>query len=169
MHFTTINDFLPYFERLRGRTLRVIAAVPDDRYEWTYREGKFTIADLIRHLAATERWMFAENVAGRPSCYPGHGPELADSPQAVRDYLDSMHAEAVEIFAGRSPEDLQLHCETPGGASITVWKWLRAMTEHEIHHRGQIYLYLGMLGLPSPPLYGLTSEEVRERSVHSDH
>jgi uncharacterized damage-inducible protein DinB len=47
---------------------------------------------------------------------------------------------------------------------ITVWKWLRSMTEHEIHHRGQIYLYLGILGVPTPPLYGLTSEEVRARS-----
>jgi len=37
--------------------------------------------------------------------------------------------------------------------------------EHEVHHRGQIYLMLGMLGIPTPPLYGLTSEEVRERST----
>ena len=165
MNIAEIDDFLAYFERLRSRTLRVIAAVPDEHYDWTYRQGKFTIADLIRHLAATERWMFAENVAGRPSCYPGHGSQLADSPQEVREYLDRMHAESMDIFAGLSPEDLQQHCETPGGASITVWKWLRAMTEHEVHHRGQIYLYLGMLSLPSPPLYGLTSEEVRERSI----
>jgi uncharacterized damage-inducible protein DinB len=39
------------------------------------------------------------------------------------------------------------------------------MVEHEAHHRGQIYLYLAMLGVETPPLYGLTSEQVRERSV----
>lgn len=168
MHFDTVDQFLPYFDNIRARTDRVIAAVPDDKYDWTYREGKFTIADLIRHLAATERWMFAENVAGRPSCYPGHGAELAASPQEVRDYLVRMHAEAKDIFAGLTPDDLQVHCETPGGAQITAWKWLRAMIEHEVHHRGQIYLYLGMLDLPSPPLYGLTSEEVKERSIGFD-
>jgi uncharacterized damage-inducible protein DinB len=48
---------------------------------------------------------------------------------------------------------------------MTVWKWLRAMVEHEVHHRGEIYLMLGHLGVETPPLYGLTSEEVRERSV----
>jgi uncharacterized damage-inducible protein DinB len=37
------------------------------------------------------------------------------------------------------------------------------MTEHEIHHRGQISLYLALIGVPSPPLYGLTSEEVLAR------
>jgi uncharacterized damage-inducible protein DinB len=63
-----------------------------------------------------------------------------------------------------SPDDLQKKCATPGGTSITVWKWLRAMVEHEIHHRAQIYTYLGMLGIPTPPIYGLTSEEVKARS-----
>jgi uncharacterized damage-inducible protein DinB len=38
------------------------------------------------------------------------------------------------------------------------------MTEHEIHHRGQIYLYLSILGIETPPLYGLTEEEVLRRS-----
>jgi uncharacterized damage-inducible protein DinB len=39
------------------------------------------------------------------------------------------------------------------------------MVEHECHHRGQLYLMLGLWGVPAPPLYGLTSEEVRERSL----
>jgi hypothetical protein len=30
--------------------------------------------------------------------------------------------------------------------------------EHEIHHRGQIYIYLALLEVPTPPLYGLTSD-----------
>jgi uncharacterized damage-inducible protein DinB len=42
-----------------------------------------------------------------------------------------------------------------------TWKWLQMMTEHEAHHRGQIYSMLGFMGVPSPPLYGLTSQEVR--------
>lgn len=54
---------------------------------------------------------------------------------------------------------------TPDGSRITVWKWLRLMMEHEIHHRGQIYLYLAMLEIATPPIYGLTSEELRQRSV----
>ena len=52
----------------------------------------------------------------------------------------------------------------PGGAELAVGKWLRSMIEHEVHHRGQIYLYLSMIGVETPPLYGLTSEEVYERS-----
>jgi uncharacterized damage-inducible protein DinB len=42
------------------------------------------------------------------------------------------------------------------------------MCEHEIHHRGQIYLMLNHLEVPTPPLFGLTSEEVRDRSIKPD-
>jgi uncharacterized damage-inducible protein DinB len=36
------------------------------------------------------------------------------------------------------------------------------MAEHEIHHRGELYAYLGILGVSVPPLYGLTSEQLQE-------
>jgi uncharacterized damage-inducible protein DinB len=39
------------------------------------------------------------------------------------------------------------------------------MCEHQVHHRGQIYLMLNMLEVATPPLFGLTSEEVRARSA----
>ena len=37
------------------------------------------------------------------------------------------------------------------------------MIEHEAHHRGQIYFMLGMLQVPTPPLYGLTEPEIIAR------
>ncbi|MGZ7073464.1 MAG: DinB family protein, partial [Candidatus Angelobacter sp.] len=111
-----------------------------------------------------ERYMYAENVQLKPSRYPGHGRELADGPENVLEFFNRMHQESVAIFSRLSPEDLQKKCVTPGGTPITVWKWLRAMVEHEVHHRAQIYICLGMLGIATPPIYGLTSEEVRARS-----
>ncbi len=41
------------------------------------------------------------------------------------------------------------------------------MIEHEIHHRGEIYAYLGLLGVKTPPLYGMTSEELRAAAARS--
>jgi uncharacterized damage-inducible protein DinB len=109
--------------------------------------------------------MWAENVQCRPARYTTHGKELADGYENVMAFVERLHAESMEIFARLTDEDLQRKCKTPDNAPITTWKWLRLMPEHEIHHRGQIYLYLGMLGVKTPPLYGLTSEEVRARSV----
>jgi uncharacterized damage-inducible protein DinB len=98
-----------------------------------------------------------------PSRYPGHDKSLADGLQQVVEYLNRLHEESMNLFKSLSDADLQEKCMTPGGVQITVWKWLRAMIEHEVHHRGQIYLMLNILGIDTPSLYGLTSEEVKER------
>ncbi len=164
MEIESIEPFLDYYEKIRERTLKVINCIPPEKIDWTYKDGKFTFGDLIRHLAAIERYMYAETVQLKPSRYPGHGTELADGYADVLRFMTRMHEESVKIFRELSDEDLQKKCITPGGASITIWKWLRAMIEHEIHHRGQIYLYLAMLDIATPPIYGLTSEEVRKRS-----
>jgi uncharacterized damage-inducible protein DinB len=80
-------------------------------------------------------------------------------------FFDRLDGEAKAIIGSLTDADLTRKCQTPAGTPITTWKWLRAMVEHEAHHRGQIYLMLGMLEVATPPLYGLTSEEVRARSA----
>ena len=164
MEITNTAAFIDYYEKVRQRTLKVIACIPPDKFDWTYKEGKFSFADIIRHLATIERYMYAENVQLKPSRYPGHGRELADGRENVLAFFNRLHQESMEIFSRLTEADLKQKCVTPGGTPITVWKWLRALIEHEIHHRAQIYVYLGLLDIPTPPLYGLTSEEVRERS-----
>jgi uncharacterized damage-inducible protein DinB len=164
MEIRSVESFLRYYSGIRDRTRRVVDCIPDARMDWRHAPGRFSFGDLVRHLAALERWMFAENAAGRPSTYPGHGPELADGAEAVRRYFEQMHAESLEIFRSLSDADLSRRCTTPAGAEMPVWKWLRAMVEHEVHHRGQLYLMLGMIDVPTPPIFGLTSEEVHARS-----
>lgn len=164
MEIKTIGPFLDYYERIRERTLRVIAAIPEDKMDWSYSESKFSFADLIRHIAAIERFMYAENAQFKPSRYPGHAAEIAAGYDGPVDFMNKIHQESMEIFRSITDEDLQKKCVTPGGASLSLWKWLRAMVEHEIHHRGEIYVYLGLLGVSTPTLYGLTSEEVLARS-----
>jgi uncharacterized damage-inducible protein DinB len=165
MTIDTIDDFLDYYTKLRARTRRVIECAPDDVFEREVIPGKWTFGDLVRHLAAIERHMYGETLRGFPSRYAGCGRDLADGRQAVLDYLDRMHAETIEILRGFRDEDLHEKCTTPAGTPITRWKWMRAMTEHEIHHRGQLYTYLALLGVATPPLFGLSAEDVAQRAA----
>lgn len=166
MEIHTIQPFLRYFDNVRERTLRVARCIPPDKLNWTHAEGKFTLGDLLRHIAVAERDMWAENVQGKPSRYGSHGAELATDLAATLELMQRLHSESMVIFAKLTDEQLAGKCVTPGG-ELATWKWLRAMVEHEVHHRGQIYMYLGILGVKTPPIFGLTSEEVRARSVTS--
>jgi uncharacterized damage-inducible protein DinB len=165
MQIQNLDTFLDYLEKVHQRTMRVVRCIPPDKLDWSYRDGKFTLGDLVRHIATIEREMFAETIQNKPSRYAGCGKDLADGFDEIVMFMERSHRESVEIFSSLTNDALNSKCTTPDGASIAVWKWLRAMVEHEIHHRGQIYIYLAILGITTPPLYRLTSEEVRQRSL----
>lgn len=155
-----VADFLDQLDKVHARTRRVVAIIPPGDVEWAPAPDRFTFGDIVRHLAGIERGMYAETVLGGPSRYPGHGRELADGLAAVIAYYDRAHAESRALFATLSDTRMGEKCLTPAAAPITVRKWLRLMLEHEAHHRGQLYLMLGLRGVSVPQLYGLTEEAV---------
>ena len=158
---STSTSFCTTLERVRERTRRVAACIPAEHIEWTYKPGVFTLGDFVRHIAVTERFIWAETVHGRPSRYVSHGRELAEGRDAVLALFDRLHEESLEQFRALTPAMLAAKCATPAGTPLTTWKWLRMMPEHEIHHRGQLYTMLGMLNVPTPSLYGMTASDVQ--------
>src|SRR5215472_2682120 len=127
MEIRNIDSFLQYFETIRERTLRVVRAVPEEKLEWRHTPGVFSPGDLARHIAATERYTFAENALGRPSRYPGCGTDLATGIGETLAYMQRMHAETVALLREMKPADLEGKGVGPQGHPITAWKLLRAM------------------------------------------
>lgn len=161
------QDWLSYIERMYQRTRRVAVLIPEQEVEHNFGPSRFTPGDLVRHLAGVNRYMFVEVAAGRVNRYPGHTRDFADGLAQVLAYHQHLHDESMAILRAMTPADFERKVATPEGAPITAWKWLRAMTEHEAHHRGQLYWALAELGVATPPLFGLTSEEVRARAAQS--
>jgi uncharacterized damage-inducible protein DinB len=152
-------------QRMYERTRRVVELISEPELEHDFGPLRFTPGDLVRHLAGVNRYLFVEVASGRPNRYPGHARDLAAGKAAVLDYHRRLHEDGMSLLRALSPEELQRKVATPDGTAITAWKWLRAMAEHEAHHRGQLYWVLAELGVKPPPLFGLTSEQVRERAL----
>lgn len=167
MEIRDVGVFMDYLSSTHGRTRKVIMCIPPADLEWAPGKGKFSFGDIIRHLAGIERLMYGETVRGRKSSYAGHGKDLADGWEKTIGYYDRMHEESRALFATLDAATLAGRCMTPAGTPITTWKWLRAMFEHEAHHRGQVYMMLALRNVKTPPLYGLTEEEVVARSVRA--
>ncbi|MES2781143.1 MAG: DinB family protein, partial [Bacteroidota bacterium] len=87
MEINTINSFITYYERTREVTNRIIQVIPRDHLDWTYKSGKFTIGDIVRHIAAIERNLFMEVALQRPAAYKGCGKNLADGFDAIVAYV----------------------------------------------------------------------------------
>jgi uncharacterized damage-inducible protein DinB len=128
MEIPTAESFTQYYGRLRERTLRVVSCIPADKIEWTYARGKFTFGEVLRHVAAIERYMYAENVQLKPSCYQGHGKELGAGYEGVLYFFNQAHKESMEIFRGLSDEvsdvnaSLLLRRESQCGNGCGHWR-----------------------------------------------
>lgn len=100
MEIRTIQHFLHYLGNVRQRTMRVARCIPPDKMDWTYAPGKFTLGDLLRHLAVVERYMWAETVQGHPSRYTTHGKELADGCDNILAFVVAHRRSALASHAG---------------------------------------------------------------------
>ena len=176
MESQSVSEFIKYWRGFRGRTRRTLAAFPLDAGAWRPAEGAFCVADLTRHLGRTERDFFVARVCGVPARV-AVGPEAALGKgdtvlSSALSELDALHDESCAMLADLEKREgdraHQRRITTPVGAEIAAWKWLRAMCEHEAHHRGQLSLYLRMLGVDPPPIFGHKAEAVGE-AIKQEH
>ncbi len=168
MEISSVKNFLNYLEKTRAQTKRIIQAIPPDKLDWTYKEGKFTFADLIRHIASIERTVFAEVATGNPPNYRGCGKELADGYDQVLQYFDDKHAESLEIFNSIPDTALKQPVKSLDGKEIELGNFLRALIVHEVHHRAAMCIYLNLIDVESPPVIGLKEEQVIQISKASN-
>src|SRR5690349_9874328 len=95
-------EFLKYSGKVHERTMNVVRAIRPDQVDWSFRPGKFTLGDVVRHIAASNRYIFIEVVRGNRSAYQGCGKELAASFAEIVDFSERLHRENMEVLSGFS-------------------------------------------------------------------
>lgn len=64
--------------------------------------------------------------------------------------LEQVHARVQDHVEPLADADLERVIELPWGSKVPLWWVFWHLLEHEIHHRGEIYLMLGLLGMEAP-------------------
>ncbi len=164
MEITNIKTFVAYYKKTRGITKTVIDVIPKDKLDWTYSARKFTIGDLIRHIAAIERYVFAAIALGNKPSSKGCGKEIIEGYESPFAYFDAMHLQSINIFETLTDSCLRNKITSVDGKQIELGNFLRALIVHEIHHRAALCIYLNLLGIATPPIIGLTEEQVIQLS-----
>jgi uncharacterized damage-inducible protein DinB len=155
----SIQRFIDYFEGIRRRTLHFIDAIPAERIDWSPSDGEFSFGDLIRHLAATEDMFIGALVDGKWK-YAGHEVEVKQERDAAIVFLQSTHQEAMKRLGSLHDSILNERRPSLRGPEIKTWRLLMAMVEHEVHHRSQMAMYLTLINIKPPHIYGLGVEDV---------
>jgi uncharacterized damage-inducible protein DinB len=163
-----LDQCLSEFDREMGVTRRVLARVPEAHLAWRPHARSMSLGRLATHVASLPAWAayiltspdFDLAAAGAVSA--GDDPTLA----AIAARFEAGVAQARLALRGstdaRLVETWTLRRE--GEVVLTLPRVVALRTEalyHLSHHRGQLSVYLRLLDVPLPPIYGPTADEGR--------
>jgi uncharacterized damage-inducible protein DinB len=161
-----IDALLPEFDREMGLTRRALERVPDGQFDWRPHPTSVTLGRLAEHLTEMPQWALMtmtqdgiDMTAQRPPDYVR--PATRD---AVLAQFDTHLKSGRGSVAGRTDAEFNAPwtLRAAGKEVFTMPKvavMRNFVLNHMIHHRGQLMVYLRMLGVPVPSIYGPSGDE----------
>ena len=159
-----IDAILDELSREAETTRRVLARVPGDKLDWKPHEKSRSLGDLAWHLASIPKRIAAMAKTDDADVMLHKQPPRPDTRDAIVEAFAAGVAEAKESLATLTDDDLgkkfHFHRGEVTMARLPKIGFLRAvLLNHSYHHRGQLSIYLRLLNVPVPPIYGPTADE----------
>ena len=154
------------FEQESATTRRVLERVPEDRLAWKPHAKSMSVGELALHVATspafTAEWAVKDTVElsipGDPTPQPKSTAEVL---AAHDEGVQKTKAALAQIGDDGLQKDWKL--TTKEGTTIMGMPkvaLVRAIVmNHTYHHRGQLSVYLRMLDVPVPSIYGPSADE----------
>jgi uncharacterized damage-inducible protein DinB len=159
---------LPEFDHEMATTRKALERVPDDKWAWAPHTKSMKLGQLATHIAAAVNWAvptIAQDALDlAPPGAPPMQPPVKNSTAEVLAMFDANVAGARAAIAGASDEHLFKNWSLlmGGKAAITMPRAAVLRTfvlSHVIHHRGQLSVYLRLLDVLVPSIYGPSADE----------
>jgi uncharacterized damage-inducible protein DinB len=162
------QSLLPEFDNEMRTTRNLIERIPDAQGEWKPHPKSMTLGQLAAHVAAMIKWggatiRLTELDLASPEAAQ-YAPPRFETTAALVETFDANVRETREAMAGASDADLSVSWTLRHGEhkilSMQRAAALRSFVmNHHIHHRGQLSVYLRLLDVPLPSIYGPTADE----------
>jgi uncharacterized damage-inducible protein DinB len=135
-----------HWEQVRADLLATIDMFNEDELTFTPFKGSWPVGQIMLHIADCEdNWLFG---VVQHQVEPWVFYELADYPTriAIQAALNQAHLRTLAFLDSLDEADLDKKFETPDGHPYRLGWIIWHVLEHEIHHRGELSLALGLLG-----------------------
>jgi len=156
------ETLLPEFDQEMATTRRVLERVPTDKGKWKPHPKSFSLGHLAQLVAGMPGWITNTVTEthldlGR---YPGYSYEKTED--LVKSF-DRHVAEARKAIARSKESDFNVPWSLKHGDRVIFTlprgPVVRQHINHLVHHRGQLTVYLRLVDVPVPSIYGPTADE----------
>ena len=159
-----LNGLLPQFDREMSTTRKVLERLPDEHFGWKPHVKSYSLGELASHIAGLPTW--ATETLNAPMFDIGNGRT---------NTLLSSRADVIAAFDANSAAARTALVNTTDAGLMSMWTLKRNGTpvfsmpkdavlrsfvlSHLVHHRGQLSVYLRLLDVPVPSMYGPSADE----------
>jgi uncharacterized damage-inducible protein DinB len=152
------------FEQEAQTTRRVLERVPTDKLEWKPHDKSMSLGRLAQHVAMAPGFLSGWAVQDVAKFDGGTPPEPASTAEILATH-DAGAKQTKENIGKVGDNGLGTMWEIQGPDGKTVMKMPKAallrtlVMNHTYHHRGQLSVYLRLLDVPVPSIYGPSADE----------
>lgn len=163
-----IDYLLPEFDQEMANTRRVLANVPDGRFDWKPHTKSFTMGALASHVATLPGWAVntveADSLDIAPPGQPPMKMPTANSQKELLEMFDKNVSDARKAVSTASDELLAKPWSLlAGGRALFTMPKIAVIRSfvmnHGIHHRAQLGVYLRLNDIPVPGVYGPSADD----------
>jgi uncharacterized damage-inducible protein DinB len=161
--------FVAQLDAEAPRTRGVLARVPEGRDDWKPHEKSMPFGRLAMLVARMPSWFTLIAGGDHLDLNPPGGSNVNQSPLRTAAALAAAHdesvAEARRALAGLTDDRLQQTWKLLVSGNVVSASpravVLRDTFMHLAHHRGQLTVYLRLVGAPVPAVYGPSADDQR--------
>lgn len=159
-----IQSLLTEYENECANTRKLLERVPVDKQDWKPHAKSMSLGALAIHVAEIPEWMRAtleypeldfskapyepKKIASAADLLKIHDDSVAEALNCLRNIDDT---ELENTWTLRNGEQVYFTLPKPAVLRMFVYN-------HLYHHRGQLTVYLRMLDVPLPGIYGPTAD-----------
>ncbi len=159
-----VAPILEELEREAVTTRRLLERVPDAQLGWKPHPKSMSLGTLALHMANIPGAIPRLASAEEPVSPPGFTPPEPTSTAQILEALDTSLAEARAILGTMDDEKaMGIWSMARDGKTIMSFPRIAVLRNillnHWYHHRGQMTVYLRLLDVPLPSVYGPTADD----------
>jgi uncharacterized damage-inducible protein DinB len=146
-------------------TKKILEKVPAASNSWKPHEKSMALGRLATHIAQTPQWASRIITADEfDFAANSFRSDVAETNEALLELHQQVLDKAVADLSAAKDEDFdkiwtvksgdKVYFQLPKKVAIRGWAY-----NHMVHHRGQLSVYLRLLGIPVPGMYGPSADE----------
>ena len=159
---------LPEFEHEMAVLRRVVERIPADRLDFRPHPKSFSLGDLANHLVTIPGWTVStltetELDFGLPEAQ-ARQPKPSTTTEGLLHTLDAQVEAALAALSKTSDEAFRVTWTLKNKGEVLfsmprIAVYRGFVMNHLIHHRAQVAVYLRLLEVPVPAIYGPSADE----------